>query len=152
MVDEKEISNQQEPTAVEVVADNAGNHLLQSFAALAQNGTISMGMTLNVSGQIISGLLIGRDEWFDLLAQNAANVSDHAGAFTAAIRDNLREAFASTDDTDDEDGAQGQRFGFLHLRDAAVQSGDNMTPSAMMWRIRISDVSAWSLQTMSRGN
>jgi hypothetical protein len=136
VVDQREQDEGQEVAAVQVVDDLSGDYLLRSFAALAQQGVVNMGITLNVAGSIVSGRLIGRDEWFDLAAEEAAQVGEGSAAFMGAVRDNLKTAVAR-DEAENEDGSA--QYGFLHLRDAALDTGNGLTepfPVAGDWQVR----------------
>lgn len=129
---------------VQMVIDASGDQVLRGFAGLAQKHDVEIGLTLALPGTVISGILIGRNKWLDLLAESGASQGERAAAF----KNSLRTALRLPEQEDDPEAAEQVRYGFLHLRDAAIQSGHLMTAKGMLWRVRIDEVSAWTLTVL----
>lgn len=129
---------------VQMVVDASGDEVLRFFARLTQEHEVELGLTLALPGTVISGVLIGRNKWLDLLAESGASRGGQAAVFMNSLRTVLR----LPEQQDDPEAAEQGRYGFLHLRDAAIQSGHLMTAKGMLWRVRIDEVSAWTLSVL----
>jgi hypothetical protein len=114
--------------------------LLRTFAQLAQERGVEVSMTLTVSGAVLTGTLVGRDAWSELLVDAGRRAGGEAAeGFTSGIQ----AAFQETDVA-----VTGLRlpYDFFHLKDARVVSGAVSLPAeGMLWRGRIDRVSGWSL-------
>lgn len=130
-----------EPEPTEVI-DAGGDDFLRVLASLAHAG-IGTSVTVAVPGSVISGVICSRNRWLDLLADQ------HGGApaaemFVNALRDRLR-----TPDDQDEESVPASDYHYLHLENAAVQAGNTFTARGMLWRVRISEVSAWTFSPLA---
>ena len=115
-----------------------------------------MGITLHVSGIIVSGSLISYEAYWEafrvLVRENGSpdtrtSRESFADAFTAAITgtdlDGNREPAA-----EDEEAGHSEPPNHIHLRDAVVWvPGVEPTLPKTLWRGRLSHVSAWSIGT-----
>jgi hypothetical protein len=133
--------------------------LLQNLVATANASKDSqMGVTLHVSGIIVSGTLISYEAyWLALIALVRENVSSGFKSELTALGDDLAATFANAsrpgghESSPNGDGAEGSEAPppeFIHLRDAIVFApGVAATLPKTLWRGRLSHVSAWSLGT-----
>lgn len=109
----------------------------------------NMSVTLDVHGTIISGDLIGRNHWFELLAERLSEAGEsggHVGEFIAETGTHTSEEL--------EAGAVEDYF--IHLSNAyrAVESGTHPTAgqdTGLLWRGRVGSVDGWSLGYLTDG-
>lgn len=110
--------------------------------------TASVSLTLVVSGAVVSGRLISAKEYASAIGVNFASafvetakgvpgppLSGHSAIDLAAAFDKFGDVAAD---------------GFLHLKDASIWSGhESIGPGTegALWRVRISDVSAFVMGT-----
>lgn len=115
---------------------------LQQFVDMANTMKLSMGMTLNIGGNVITGTLIGIDEYFEMLG---AQLKD---ALERMSGESLDEApFSRKDDTDeDESDNDFIATRFIHLKGAHIMdAAGNRLPSGdgILWRGRLSEVTGF---------
>jgi hypothetical protein len=96
----------------------------------------SMSVTLDVSGVVITGDLVGRNTWFDELA---SRYQGDAGPLTGAMA-----RLGRWDSSHHEDEV------FVHLRDAHRESSLGVRPKGLqgkglMWRGKLEAIDGWSL-------
>jgi hypothetical protein len=112
-----------------------------------------IGVTLHVSGVIISGQIIAMSDYFAGLAAEIAGASGSpdSAAGRAAFAEIFAKLAADSRPAPDTDPTGQPDPDFIHLRDARVIS-PNTGRAALppgLWRGRLSHVSAWSLGTPS---
>lgn len=117
-------------------------------------GELEIGITLDVSGVIVSGLLISAQRYFELL--NEA-VQTAGSPESAGLREALGDAFMAmaksyradefTVETEAEQVAlELVLTSYIHLRNAEVHApGGPGHLAPALWRGRLSQVSGWSL-------
>jgi hypothetical protein len=120
---------------------------------------MEMGVTLHVSGIIVSGLLISYETYWEafrvLVRENGSPDSQSfreafADAFTAAITGKDLDGNAEPA-PEGEETAQPASPMHIHLRDAVIWApGVEPTLARTLWRGRLSHVSAWSIGTFGR--
>jgi len=131
--------------------------VLRMLVGLVNDSDLEMGVTLHVSGVIVSGVLISYKSYWEefrvLVRENGSPESRvareaFADTFTAAITG------ASLGPSGVEPGVEGEEAAppappnHLHLRDATVWApGVEPTLAKTLWRGRLSHVSAWSIGT-----
>jgi len=122
--------------------------LLQHLVSIANSTGLSMGVTLTVGGEVISGQLVGGKEYFELLKEafltSTSNVKGVGEAFGEML-DQYSQIYSAPP----EDGAQPS---FIHLKQARVFSpGQTPMPSngGLLWRGRISNVAGFSIGSFS---
>jgi hypothetical protein len=98
------------------------------------------GLVLDLHGVRISGLLVGRDVWMDLFAEQSPGLAGMLG-----------EDFKfGTDMSTDRN----QRDEFIHMINARSVDGAGGIPSigldGVMWRGRLASVDGWSLGEIGR--
>lgn len=142
MTDEQATPDQDH--TVQPVVDVGGDDMLMFLASFAQDtaGT-EIGMTVSVGGTVVSGNVIGRNAWLDLIAEQGNRQGGNGGTFLASLAEVYKRP------TRDDDDDTPQRFGFLHFKDAAILMGPTMSPRGMLWRVRIEEVTAWTFSVIS---
>lgn len=119
--------------------------ILQSFAKAAQDGAIErLGVTLTVSGVVITGNLVGRDEWWRQMGEWMDTKADGMGAVARVIGEEL-----ASGDTD-VPSVPIEAYGYIHLRDAWIIGPKVQVNEPMFWRGRLADVSGWALGVISQ--
>ncbi|MBF9131691.1 hypothetical protein I0C86_22375 [Plantactinospora sp. S1510] len=120
---------------------------LQILARIAQEDKVSIGVTLNVSGGIVTGTVIGRDRWFRELGDFVEASTDTPEARSLAdYLGELMSGIAKPDDDDDQVVAT-LRYGYIHLVNARYVSGSRVMPSqgSTLWRGRLSEIAGFSI-------
>ncbi len=116
---------------------------IQSLVNIANVAPLSFGVTLQVSGLLVSGYLVSGKAYFEAVGQQVV-----AGvAQNAALAEQLRKMFATFESAYPTDSGQTERPvpQFIHLQNARFYSTDG-TPvpgnEGVWWRGRISEISA----------
>jgi hypothetical protein len=131
-------------TDVRQVIDLTGDYVLKQLVRFCNEGMITgLSITVNVAGTIYSGLLLGRDEWFNRLTTMAAEADSGAGALIGSFRDALAQARAER--SAEPDPSETERTSFLHIAEAMVINGGQTVATRTLWRVQIHDVSGWML-------
>jgi hypothetical protein len=131
---------------------------LQSLVNMVNNSTLEIGITLQVSGMLVSGSLVSGKSYFEGFA------SDFASPFTdpeiaASIKDpeiaaSIKESFASYGEvykTAADDTARRPLPQFIHIKGARFfNTSGNPIPGNMgvWWRGRICEVGGFSLGSL----
>lgn len=118
-----------------VIAEKVRDQMLVSVARVIESGALGgLGITVNVSGQVLTGTLVPRDEWF-------AGLLSIAEGGAKVLVEKLQAAWEEV--PADEDPY------YLHL-EAAHLVGDTIPggPGAR-WRVQIEEVGAWTLGEIS---
>jgi hypothetical protein len=107
-----------------------------------------MGLTLHVSGVVVSGVLVPASRYFDLMAEwlTERGAQGWADAFATPAAELIRSSRSVNPD-------DSSPVPFIHLRDAQVftSASDAPLPKAL-WHGRLSHVRGWSIGTMSRNS
>ena len=106
----------------------------------SQKGEI--GVTLNVQGSVVSGLLISGERFF-LGLQEAIRSSSGADARFAEIWQPAVDAYRADREADEGLDEAMNKTVFIHLRDTKVINGS--TANVGFWRGRLESVDGWSL-------
>jgi hypothetical protein len=123
-------------------------------AAVNRVQSIEIGVTLHVSGIVVSGLLISGQSFFDLLGRSLAETSPAENApirealagWPAHFAERYRANELRLDGSEDHGEYRPARtITYIHMRDASVV-GPGLPPlPGTLWRGRLSHVSGWSL-------
>lgn len=145
---------------VSVVADvnTEPDVILRTLVALANDSKeMEVGVTLHVSGIIVSGSLISYDAYWEafrvLVHENGSpSVQSFGETFADAITGANRDAELDGNRTaEDDEAGHHEPPNYIHLRDAVVWApGVEPTLAKTLWRGRLSHVSAWSLGRFGR--
>ena len=115
---------------------------IQSLVNVANVAPLSFGVTLQVSGLLVSGYLVSGKTYFEAIGQQiVSGVSQNA-----ALADQMRKMFATFESAYPNDPGQSERPvpQFVHLQNARFYSTDGTpVPSneGVWWRGRISQIS-----------
>ncbi|MEU5945122.1 hypothetical protein ABZ793_06115 [Micromonospora sp. NPDC047465] len=127
--------------------------VLQILAKGAQEGGLELGVTLSVSGGLVTGTLVGRDRWFQELGDFIEQAADRPDA--RSLADELGELMSEVGKpADGEDGfVSTLQYVFIHLINARYVQGSQLMPNqgTMLWRGRISEVAGFSVGTLAAG-
>jgi len=123
---------------------------LQHLSELTNASDLELGITLQVSGQTITGTMIGGKKYFKLFAES---FSDAWPFEDKKERKEIREAFEANGKIyegkgDDEPRRSTQ---YIHLADARIFEGGRQVPHSegMLWRGKVNSVSGFSLGTLT---
>lgn len=132
------------------------------------------GVTLCVKGVMVSGVIASGRGYFESFAENVTDAMEDDPEIGAAMQQQIHDYFAGIgqklypprragadksaesapdageQDADDDDQKQPPEF--IHLRDARIISGTQVTPTndGIWWRGRISEVDGWFLGTLGQ--
>lgn len=141
-----------EPTLEEenILADPERDWMLRQLILLAEFG-VQQGITLSVSGGIVTGTLIGGEKYMELVMDHTSKVKmlgDPDGNIRKAILSSY-EQFSTIYKKPEGAGDDYQRppRGYIHLKDARYLFEKSTVPSSggFLWRGKIKDVSGFSI-------
>lgn len=120
---------------------------LQQQVILANRKAMSVGITLFTAGGMVTGQLIGVEEYFQLYAET------FSAAFHEDQRESIRESYAANGkrgvhSNPDEAGPSPQ---FIHLKNARASSPSGMIPTStgFLWRGSIASISGFALGSLT---
>jgi hypothetical protein len=123
-----------------------------------RTGGLEVGVTLHVSGTLVSGSLVSGRAYFDLVHERVVGDGEDEGGVRAALGgvfERFSESYRDREGTrdDDEDPpAPFRRTVYVHLRDAKVYApGTEGTIGVDLWRGRLTHLSGWSMGTLAVG-
>ena len=115
---------------------------IQSLVNVANVAPLSFGVTLQVSGLLVSGYLVSGKTYFEAIGQQIVSGLSQ----NAALADQMRKMFATFESAYPNDPGQSERPvpQFVHLQNARFYSTDGTPVPAnegVWWRGRISQIS-----------
>jgi len=124
------------------VASAQHDWFIQSLVNVANVAPLSFGVTLQVSGLLVSGYLVSGKTYFEAVGQQIVNDV----AQNAALADQMRTMFSTFESAYPNDPGQADRPvpQFIHLQNARFYGTDGApVPSnaGVWWRGRISEIS-----------
>ena len=121
---------------------------LQSLVNMANNG-IEVGVTLQVSGLLVSGVLTGGKAYFEGFAEDFSG-----GLNDPEVAESVRSSFAKFGDIyKKEDGDEPPPPQYIHLKNARFfNTSGNPIPGnkGVWWRGRISEVAGFTLGSLGQ--
>ena len=127
---------------------NSGNtsvdDFLQSLYELTNSADLEVGVTLQVNGKNISGIMISGSEYFKLTDELLSSVwsSDVKEKIDDALEANIEFYSGGSGNSH----AQGEQY--IHMRNTHIFEGDIMIPSnhdGALWRGKMSSISGFFL-------
>jgi hypothetical protein len=115
---------------------------IQSLVNVANVAPLSFGVTLQVSGLLVSGYLVSGKAYFTAIGQQVVSACEQ----NADLAEQMRKMFATFESAYPNDPAQKERPvpQFVHLQNARFYSTDGKpvpTHAGVWWRGRISEIS-----------
>lgn len=120
---------------------------LTALREVAESGS-SVPVTLSISGSVVTGMLISGQRYFEQIADRMERAQPSKGANEKVVEivdgwRMLAKELASLTPHSEQARAAGDH---LHVEGAKLISGARTFPAeGMLWRIRVSDVSGWSI-------
>jgi hypothetical protein len=116
---------------------------IQSLVNVANVAPLSFGVTLQVSGLLVSGYLVNGKAYFEAVGEQIVS----GFAQNAVLAEQMRKMFTTFESAYPTDAGQGERPvpQFVHLQNARFYGTDGTpVPSdkGVWWRGRISEISA----------
>jgi hypothetical protein len=126
----------------------APDPLLAILVEAANKFDADIGLTLYVSGTVVSGILVSGKRFFELMADWLT--AEGAQGLADSLARPIAELFSRPDtESADEGEAEVSFSDYIHLRAARVFTSGNDTPlPETFWRGRLSHVSGWSFGTL----
>lgn len=123
---------------------DVADRLLQLIVGYA-NKNLRFPLTLFVGGNIISGYLIGRKEYFEQFTTHFTIGWDEENARQ------FKEMFGVFDDPSDEDNTPVETLQYIHMKDAKVFTpGQEPIPAnGLLWRGRLAAVDGFTFGIFS---
>ncbi|MBM7551303.1 gas vesicle accessory protein GvpU [Thalassobacillus pellis] len=119
--------------------------VLSMFIRAANNHDLSLDITINVNGSLVTGTTTSAQSYFEKMSENFKDGNDIAEALSGQLMD--ASETASNNDSDE--------VNYIHLKDAQVYCGDSdPTPSKgkFLWRGKLSEVDGFFLGTIAKDN
>ena len=114
----------------------------------AANAGAEIGLTVTVSGQVVTGTLISERVYLTGLARDLEQTRALGGAVSAGVENLESDLY-----TDVPDGPTGGGSTFFHLKSARYLSAGSLVPyrpnANGVWRGRVDHVSGWVLGTLT---
>jgi len=99
---------------------------------------MEVGVTLNMPGAVMSGLLVSREMWLEALAD-----SQESGTSAHALLDGLRGGLRA--EAIRHPPADEEPFNFIHLMHTRLLDGAGVAPGdGFFWCGRLSEVAGWA--------
>ncbi|HEB27724.1 MAG TPA: hypothetical protein ENI05_08095 [Porticoccus sp.] len=122
---------------------------LQNLINMVNSGELKFGITLNVGGFLVSGNLIGGKHYFEGFG------ADFASGFSGdEVEDEIKNAFAKNGEIYSSEEEPSPPI-YVHIEDAKFFN-TNGAPipenKGVWWRGRVSEVSGFSLGSLSEGD
>jgi hypothetical protein len=139
------VKTYQEPQAAQT------DWFLQTLVRMINNFDMEIGMTLQVSGMLVSGSLVSGKKYFDGFATDFSSPFSESPETAASIR----SSFASYGEVyakDEENGEDQPLPQYIHLKQARFfNTSGNPIPgnTGVWWRGRIGEVGGFSLGSLS---
>lgn len=115
--------------------------LLNSFIKMVNKFDFSVGLTLTIGGQTISGNLISYKSYFQKTSEEFKNVSD--GDFVNKILSDRFASFSKEAEAEEESEIE-LDSPFIHLSDAVIIN-DNKDIALGLWRGKISSIDGFTI-------
>lgn len=118
------------------------DNVLEYFVKASNTGDLSLDITLNVNGAVVSGTMISAKEYFEALSGKLENGND----ISQKLSEELAAASEATDDYNDDEAH------FIHLKNTRVYCGDSKpTPSKgkILWRGKLDQIDGFFLGKIS---
>lgn len=126
------------------------NTLLDLTVDLGSSTENNIGLSVTVGGTLVSGTVIHRDKWAELLVEQmsgAAGQGTDITPITEALGKMIRQGhddYAEMAARRDEQDLPNPARRFLHFRDARVHTPGQWQDSAL-WRVQVLEITGWSL-------
>jgi hypothetical protein len=129
----------------------SGDPILRLFASIAEQASFELGITVAVDGALVSGVLVGQDEWLKLLGHTMDGGDSIATSLRRYLNKGLHEAV--TEVAGPIEDPRPEDYEYLHLKSARYVMGPGFVPTPpsepVLWRGRIEHISGWSWGTVS---
>ncbi|MET3828628.1 hypothetical protein ABIC86_000088 [Paenibacillus sp. DS2363] len=103
--------------------------------------SLSLGLTLNVGGALVSGVLMSNKEYFESVADEFEGVSEDGAKLGSLYRRFAAENYSDTSvDAITE---------FIHLKDVVIAQGDT-SYLTKLWRGKLNSVDGFSFGTLKK--
>ncbi|MFD5825871.1 hypothetical protein [Lentzea sp. NPDC060358] len=116
-----------------------GDSHLRMLTGLLGKTLESFGVTVIVSGEVLSGLAISRDEWVEQWLEGVRSSGPGGDMFATVVEMSVEQSgvYILEDNLPGLDSPL-----YLHLKD--VQMGPAGDATFSLFRVRLSEISAWS--------
>ncbi|WP_429351769.1 gas vesicle accessory protein GvpU [Paenibacillus sp. 4624] len=103
--------------------------------------SLSLGLTLNVGGTLVSGLLISNKDYFESIADEFESVNEDGAKLASLYR-----RFAATHYSDTSGDAITE---YIHLKDVVIAQGET-SYLIKLWRGKLNSVDGFSFGTLKK--
>src|SRR5688572_8180609 len=137
------------PNAEAPVGSATCDWFLQSLVNMANRGGLQIGITLQVSGLLVSGVLVGGKAYFEGFAEDiSSSIAD------PELAASIRNSFAKYGEIySEQEGEQLPPPDYIHLRNTRFfNTSGNPIPknTGVWWRGRLSEVGGFTLGSLSQ--
>ncbi|WP_404349346.1 hypothetical protein LG311_02635 [Sutcliffiella horikoshii] len=123
--------------------------VMQMLLDLTDKDGVEIGITLNISGTVVAGTLVGPHTYYEGIIASADDVENSTLKHVLHKKfTDLKEAYISERQEEEEKKKQDMIATFIHLKDAAYISGTTQSPikSHAWWRGRIDSIDGFSFK------
>lgn len=152
MADERHGSGNDDPKDHNLAPVGPRDHLLSVLAALCDRIDAGVDVTLTLPGGVVTGTMVGVEEWFRLFAEA------FAGAFPpGASQNEMLERFRSMGTLAKKELVESKvgYSDYIHLKDAHYVTGSDLLPShgtkGMLYRCLAPEISGFTLGRLGLG-
>lgn len=124
--------------------------VLHDYVTWANKG-LGQGITITVKGIVYSGQLISGADWCDLQIemQNRANGGAAAREAMTSYYNAMKSNYYSEEAIEEKEKI-GEPFHYLHMKDARIWDGVNLSDVAMHWRFQIGEIDGFAIGSLSK--
>lgn len=141
--DKAATSEEEAPPEPDIISPEPDVMLAGLVDLLNRSPGAELGVTLHVSGTVVSGLMISGESFIDRQRAALAELGE-AGASLAGYFDIFRNIYVEKREADEPFLKPPLPF-YIHLRSASILDAASNQITFPLWRGRLSEVSGWSI-------
>jgi hypothetical protein len=125
--------------------------IILMFLSLIEEDGIEVDVTLNISGAVVSGTLIGPSAYYEGIIESFKKLEDNTMSKILNKKFNdLKEAYSNQKQEQDEKDDKENSATFIHLKKARYLNtyGQPITNCTTWWRGRISSIDGFSFNSL----
>jgi hypothetical protein len=125
--------------------------IILMFLSLIEEDGIEVDVTLNISGAVVSGTLIGPSAYYEGIIESFKKLEDNTMSKILNKKFNdLKEAYSNQKQEQDEKDDKENSATFIHLKKARYLNtyGQPITNRTTWWRGRISSIDGFSFNSL----
>ena len=120
--------------------------MLERLVNSVEKGDLKLGITIQVSGLLVSGILVNRKEFMQLLAQAFRKGTSDENRISEDVYEGFLAGAGEVQDEMKQRAGRASRepLQYLHLRDVEIYDASTRI-RLVFWRGRLESVDAWTI-------